>query len=72
MELVPEKKNLNNLLYIRELIKLDINDWVEDSKNGMIKRREDVIGLVEELSLVEETISGLYSKCELINSIKTA
>lgn len=61
-ELVSEKRHFNNLYYLRELIKLKIDDWVEVNKEGGAPDFEIAISYLEELDLVDRGISNLYSK----------
>lgn len=61
-ELISERKHLDNLYYIRELIKLDIDNWVEENSEGQLKDSDDVIDMVLNLSTVEECMCSLYTK----------
>lgn len=68
--MIPEKKHLENLLYIRDLLKIDIDTWTEENKNGNLPLFPDLMDLITDLSIVEECIAGLYSKCEAIKALK--
>ena len=61
-ELVSEKRHFNNLYYLRELIKLKIDDWVEVNKEGGDPDFEIAMSYLEELDLVDRGLSNLYSK----------
>lgn len=64
---ISERKHLDNMMYVRQLIKYEINEWVEDRKEGMLPDRDNLIELLEDLNLVEECIGGLHKnikQCE--------
>lgn len=61
-KLVPETKHIDNLCYLRELKKLDIDNWVEDAKNGLNPSQDRVDELILDLSTIEECMSDFYSK----------
>ncbi len=65
-ELVSENKHLDNLCYLRELYKLNIDNWVESKQDGTLVDDEYVIEQLEILTLIEDGISGLHSKIQLI------
>lgn len=61
-QLVPETRHIENLCYLRELKKLEIDNWVEDCKNGLAPNQDEVDELILDLSTIEECMSDFYSK----------
>lgn len=71
MEIVTEIKNLKNLHYVRELAKYDLDQWVEDKKDGQLKDRKEAMEIIEDIAFINDAISGLYSIIKDSNENRT-
>lgn len=58
---VSEQTHIKNLLFIREIFKNDIDDWVQEAKGKKTVYDEEVVESLEDLSLVEECLIRAYS-----------
>ena len=61
-ELVSEAKHIDNLCYFRELYKLDLDDRREMSENGELIDRDEVMDIIENISVIDRAIGYLHSK----------
>ena len=62
-EFVSEARHFDNLFYVRELLKLELDDWVATRRDGYcLDDAEGVIDIIENLNIVETSIGGLHAK----------
>lgn len=61
-EYVSEAKHVDNLCYFRELFKLDLDDYRERSENGELINRDEVVDVIEDITVIDRAIGYLPSK----------
>lgn len=70
-EFVSERRHFDNLFYVRELFKLQLDDWVQERKNGKrLDDAEDVIDIIENLNIVDNSIGGLHAQAVALEELR--
>lgn len=69
-ELVSEERHYNNLLYLRELIKIRIDDFVESKKEGDLVNEDAVIEDLENLEIIDNCLTKVYSTVKFFDNEK--
>lgn len=67
-ELVPEEKHIDNLCYLRELVKVQIDNYVENKWNGELVNDEVVLDYLEQLEMIDNCLTNVYSKMKFFEN----
>ena len=70
-EFVSEGRHFDNLFYVRELLKLDLDDWVQKRRNGhCLDDADDAMDIIENISIVENCIGGIHAQMAALEELK--
>ena len=70
-EFVSEGRHVDNLLYVRELLKLDLDNWVQTRKSGKnLKDIESVMEIIDCLEVVENCLGGIHAQIAALEGLK--
>lgn len=68
IEYVPENKHVENLCYLRELVKLKIDNFVENKADGALVDDDVVLDYLDELEVIDNCLTNVYSKVKFFEN----
>lgn len=70
-QFVSETRHLDNLLYVRELLKLDLDNWVSTRKDGRnLDDVEAAMDTIDCIKVIEECAGGLHARMAALEGLK--
>lgn len=70
-EIVSEKRHIENLFYVRELLKYDLDEWVLERKSGHITYGpEDAMDIINNISIVDDALTAIYTELKELEILK--
>ncbi len=65
LEFIDERTHINDLVYVRDLLKVDLHEWVEDKKNGKLKNTDKAMDIITNISIINDAAGSLNSQLKM-------
>lgn len=66
-EIVSERRHVENLFYVRELLKFDLDEWVLERQAGnIVEGAEGIMDVIKNISILDEALTNVYAKMKAL------
>lgn len=69
-EFVSEKRHVENLFYVRELLKFELDEWVLEREAGHIgDSAEGAMNIITDLTVVDQALTSIYTDLKELEAL---